>query len=108
MELLEARRPSEAAVDFEKATIVDPAHAKSWLELGKIYLGAKRPQGAVGYFRKAATAAPDNAEAQYQLAVALAETAQFTEAEKAARRAKALGHAGAEALLQSLASRTPR
>lgn len=108
MELLEVRHPSEAAVAFEKATIVDPAHAKSWLELGKIYLGAKRPQEAVGYFRKAATAAPDYAEAPYQLAVALAETAQFTEAEKAARRAKALGHAGADALLQSLASRTPR
>ncbi len=102
------RRVSEAAVAFEKATIVDPLHAESWLELGKIYLGAGRVPAAVGYFRKAVSAAPESAEAQYQLALALARNNQLDEAEQAARRAKALGSATAEELLQSLARRTPR
>ncbi len=106
IQLLASRRLSEAAVAFEKATIIDPAHAESWLELGKIYLEAKRSQAAVGYFQKSVTAAPDNAEAHYGLALALVQTAQFAEAEQAARRAKALGHPTADALLQSLAGRT--
>jgi tetratricopeptide (TPR) repeat protein len=107
VELLKSGRPSEAAVAFEKSTILDPMHAESWLELGKIYLGAKRAQAAVGYFQKAVNAAPDSAEAHYQLAVALGETARFSEAGQAARRAKALGHPSANALLESLAARAP-
>lgn len=105
MRLLESHGLSEAAVAFEKATIVDPLDSQSWLELGKIYLGAKRTEAAVRYLQRAADAAPESAEAHYQLAVALGETAHFAEAEEAAHRAKALGHPSADALLQSLAAR---
>ena len=100
---LENGRLSEAAVSFEKATIVDPTDAASWVSLGRIYLGAKRAPAAVKYFETAVSAAPDSAEARYQLAVALEQSGRYAEAEEAARRAKALGHPGADSLLQSLA-----
>jgi len=100
---VESGHVSEAAMSFEKATIVDPTDAASWMGLGRIYLSAKRAPAAVGYFEKAAKAAPDDAEAHYQLAVALEQTGRVAEAEAAARRAKALGHPGADSLLQSLA-----
>src|SRR5882724_1879596 len=105
MWLLESRRRSDAAVAFEKATILDPLHAQSWLELGKIYLSAKRAEAAVHYFERATNAAPENAEAQYQLAIAFRDTGHLAEAKDAANRAKTLGHASAEGLLESLASR---
>ena len=108
VQLLKDGRSSEAAVAFEKATILDPAHARSWLALGKLYLNSKSSQQAVGYFRQAVAAAPKNAEAHYQLAVALAQSGQRPEAERAARQAKALGHAAAPALLQSLTGAPPR
>lgn len=108
VQLQEDARSSEAAVAFEKATILDPAHARSWLALGKLYLNSKSSQRAVGYFRQAVAAAPKNAEAHYQLAVALAQSGQRPEAERAARQAKALGHAAAPALLQSLTGAPPR
>jgi hypothetical protein len=62
----------------------DFAHEKS----------TKAPEGAA--------AAPEDAEAVYQLAAGLGQAGRRVEAEAAARRAKALGHPGAEALLQSL------
>ncbi len=49
------------------------------------------------------SAAPEDAEARYLLASALQQAGRVGEAEEAARRAKALGHPGADALLQSLA-----
>jgi tetratricopeptide (TPR) repeat protein len=100
---VENGRLSEAAVTFEKATIVDPTDAASWVSLGRIYLGAKRAPAAVKYFEKAVSVAPDDAEARYRLALALQQTGRVAEAEAAARQAKALGHAGADALLLSLA-----
>ena len=100
---LEGGRLSEAAVSFEKATIVDPTDAASWVGLGRIYLGAKRAPAAVNYFEKAVSAAPEDAEARYQLAVALEQAGRVADAEEAARRAKALGHPAADSLLQSLA-----
>ncbi len=102
--LLEGGRVSDAAVSFEKATIVDPRDATSWMALGRIYSGAKRIPAAVAYFEKAVSAAPDDAEARYLLASALQQSGRVAEAEEAARRAKALGHPGADALLQSLAA----
>jgi tetratricopeptide (TPR) repeat protein len=102
--LLEGGRASEAAVSFEKATIVDPRDAASWMGLGRIYSSAKRIPAAVGYFEKAVSAAPEDAEARYLLASALQQAGRVGEAEDAARRAKALGHPGADALLQSLAA----
>jgi len=104
LQFVEGGRLSEAAVTLEKATIVDPTDALSWVALGRIYLGAKRVPAAVGYFEKAVSAAPDDAEARYELAVALGQAGRVAEAEEAARRAKALGHPAADALLQSLAA----
>jgi tetratricopeptide (TPR) repeat protein len=101
---LESGRLSEAAVSFEKATIVDPTDAASWVGLGRIYLRAKRVPAAVTYFEKAVSAAPENSEARYQLAVALEQAGRVTEAQEAARQAKALGHPDADSLLQSLAA----
>jgi Flp pilus assembly protein TadD len=63
-----------------------------------------RIPAAVGYFEKAVSAAPEDAEARYLLASALQQSGRVAEAEGAARRAKALGHPGADALLQSLAA----
>ena len=57
---------------------------------------------AVAYLEKAVAAAPEDAEARYQLAVGLGRAGRRAEAEEAARKAKALGHPGADALLQSL------
>jgi tetratricopeptide (TPR) repeat protein len=105
MRLLKSSRRSDAAVAFEKATIVDPLHAQSWLELGKIYLSAKRAEAAVRYFQRATSAAPESAEAQYQLAIAFREMGRLLEAEDAAHKAKTLGHASADGLLQSLGVR---
>jgi len=102
MEYLEAGRISEAAVSLEKATIVDPTDAASWTGLGRIYLAANRVPAAIAYLEKGAAAAPEDAEAVYQLAVGLGKAGRRSEAEEAARKAKALGHPGAEALLQSL------
>jgi len=64
MRLLESSRRSDAAVAFEKTTIVDPLHAQSWLKLGRIYLGPKGAEAAVRYFQRATNAAPENAETQ--------------------------------------------
>ncbi len=104
-ELLKLERRSDAAVAFEKATIIAPEDAGSWLELGKIYLSANRSDAAAGYFRKAATVAPENAECHYQLALALSRGAHTDEAIEEARRAHALGHPAARALLDSLAKK---
>jgi len=64
MRLLESSRRSDAAVAFEKTTIVDPLHAQSWLKLGRIYLGPKGAEAAFRYFQRATNAAPESAEAQ--------------------------------------------
>ena len=101
---LDSGRLSEAAVTFEKATIVDPTDAASWVSLGRIYLGARRFPAALKYFERAVSVAPDDAEARYQLAVALQQAGRVTEAEAAARQAKALGHPAADSLLQALVS----
>jgi len=71
--------------------------------LGRIYLSAKRAPAAVTYFEKAVSAAPDDAEARYRLALALEQAGRVAEAQGAARQAKALGHPAADSLLQSLA-----
>jgi tetratricopeptide (TPR) repeat protein len=102
MENLEAGRVSEAALSLEKATIVDPTDAASWTALGRIYLAANRVPAAMKYLEKGAAAAPEDAEAVYQLAVGLALAGRRDEAAAAARRAGALGHPGAAALLKSL------
>jgi tetratricopeptide (TPR) repeat protein len=104
--LQEQGRTSEAAVAFEKATIVDPQHAPSWLALGKIYLNANRAQAAVGHLQKAAEASSNDSEIQYQLATALAQAGQIAPARLAARKARTLGHPQAQALLQSLQGRS--
>lgn len=104
-QLLEVDRLQQAVFAFEKATITDPTLAGSWLELGKIYLDARRYESAIGYFRQAVNFAPTSGEAHYQLAVALKEAAQMAEARAAAREAKALGYRPAEELLHSLEAR---
>ena len=55
---------------------------------------------AVAYLEKAVKAAPDNAEARYQLALALQQAGRLAEAEEAARQAKALGHPSADSLIR--------
>jgi tetratricopeptide (TPR) repeat protein len=107
-QLLKEGKWSEAALEFEKVTILEPNHDQSWIQLGQIYLDAGRAQEAVEYFRKAVDAAPDNAEAYYQLAIGLAQTRQFAQAEQAARHAQTLGHTAARVLLESLPSLPPR
>ncbi len=101
--LREEGRLGEATRAFQKATVVDPGHARSWLELGTLYLAADQAQVAASFLRNAVGAEPDNAEAHYQLALALGQAGQLVEAEQEARRAQALGHAGSEQLLRSLA-----
>jgi Flp pilus assembly protein TadD len=61
----------------------------------------------VQYLEKAVSAAPEDPEARYQLAVALQRAGRTAEATEAARRAKALGHPAADSLLQSLAAPKP-
>ena len=107
-QLLKEGKWTEAALEFEKVTVLEPKHEQSWIQLGQIYLDAGRAQEAVEYFRKAVAAAPDNAEAHYQLAIGLAQTRQFTQAEQAARQAETLGHTAARVLLESLPSPPPR
>ena len=107
-QLLEEGKWTEAALEFEKVTILEPKHDQSWIQLGQIYLDAGRAQEAVEYFRKAVDAAPDNAEAYYQLATGLAQTRQFSQAEQAARQAENLGHTAARVLLESLPPPRPR
>jgi Flp pilus assembly protein TadD len=85
MEYLQAGRVSEAALSLEKATIVDPTHAPSLTGLGRIYLAANRVPAALAYLEKGAAAAPEDADARYQLAVGLAQAGRKTEAEASAR-----------------------
>jgi tetratricopeptide (TPR) repeat protein len=103
-QFLEEGKWTEAALEFEKVTILTPKHGKSWIKLGQIYLDAGRAQEAIEYFRKAVAVEPKNAEAYYQLAVGLAQTRQFAQAERAALQAETLGHAAARVLLKSFPS----
>lgn len=107
VQLFENHRLSEAAIAFEKATILDAAHAQSWLGLGKVYLAANHPRESVSYLKKALLGAPNSGEAHYHLAVALTQIGQLAEATQEAEQAKSLGEPAAESLLRSLASRAP-
>jgi tetratricopeptide (TPR) repeat protein len=81
--LSDAGRPDEAIAVLSKALVVDPGHASSYYNLGRVYLEAKNdPDKAIALFRRAIALRPHYDDAFVNLAAALNRARRFQEAAK--------------------------
>lgn len=80
-----------AIKQFEKALEVEPNYRDALIALGRVYLSLNQPEKAVEYLERAAEIDPVYPEAFYLLSEAYRELKKLGEAEKAHKKAEALG-----------------
>ncbi len=90
IELMKARRYSEAIALFEKALAVEPGAHEIHGNLGSAMLGQGRADQAVQHYRKAIKLKPDSAKAHMELGNAYLELGKPSEAIKQYKRARDL------------------
>lgn len=74
-------RPEAALPDLERAVKIDPSSAMNQYRLGQVYQALDRLNDAIAHYRRAAELAPNDYQAQFHLANALAEAGQTAESD---------------------------
>ena len=107
---LEASSPAEAREAYERALELQPDHASSHVNLGRILHEAGDPRAAEPHYLAALEVRPDDATAAYNLGVALEDTGKLPEALLAYQKAVRLEPDNADAHFNaaSLAERLGR
>ena len=84
--LMDAKKPADAAVEFEAVTKAEPEFAAGWYELGAARRKAGQCDLAIPAYRRYAQMSPTEAEPHYGLGLCLKEEGQLASAAQALRR----------------------
>jgi predicted Zn-dependent protease len=84
--LMDAKKPTEAAAEFEAVTKAEPEFAAGWYELAAARRKAGQCDLAVPAYRRYAQLSPSEAEPYYGLGLCLKEEGQLASASQALRR----------------------
>lgn len=84
----------EAAIHYQKATVVDPEHADAWQCLGMAYVKLERLEEAILALEKLVQLKPRDQLAYTSLSLALGRAGKIREAEEMAGKAKVAAWGG--------------
>ena len=86
LKYLKQNKLQEAVVQFRNAIQVDPRFAEAHYQLARAYLGLKNPEAAYRELMVTVTLAPQNSEAQLQLAALLIGARRYNQAQATAKK----------------------
>ncbi len=92
VEQLKMQRYADAAVQFEKASTINAKSSNSWYGLAFARYAQKQIPGAIEAAKKAADIAPDSADINLLLGIALRQGKNYIDAEKSMLKAKKLSN----------------